>query len=221
MQIQPVHCPACQAVVDVPPEMDRVACEYCGTVSVIEHSEGRVTLKLAEEIAGLKQSLQDSTSSTVHSIQVSSENTQREIQHLRLTQELTLVETRLAGVQAEIATLQRNTDKKAQKVVKSQLATKQQEAAELEARRTGIESSISALYPSAEPAIAFDAEISGDKSKGRLRGCLGLAAIWLLSFLIFAMLFSVTIGDPIILPTIFSLAAVGFIYYRRRKKTAA
>lgn len=223
MQIHPVHCPSCQAIVNVPVEMDRVQCEYCGTVSIIEHSNGRVSLKLAEEIAGLKQSLQDSTHVTTEHIRTSSENTQREIQHLRLTQELTLVETRLAGIQTDIDLLERNTDKKAKKVVSSQLATKRQEAAELATRRGRINNSIAALYSVAEPVPAPEIveEAPNTKAKGKGRGCLIWFGVWFLIHLAYGMFFTVAIDDPVTLPLIFSLATVGIIYYRRRKRAVA
>lgn len=222
MQIHPVHCPSCQAIVDVSVEMDRVQCEYCGTVSIIEHSNGRVSLILAEEIAGLKQSLQDSTLFTAEHIRSSGENTQREIQHLRLTQELALVETRLDGIQADIDSLEHNTDKKVRNIVGVQLKTKRQQAAELATRRDRINDSIAALYPVAEPATAptMVEEVPATKVRGRGRGCLVWFGVWFLIYLAYGMFFTVVIDDPVTLPMLFSLATVGIIYYRRRKRAA-
>ena len=68
MKIEPIHCPACFAAATISPGADRVTCEYCGTTSFIEQSHGQVTLKFEHELAGLKQTLQDSSAQTAQSV---------------------------------------------------------------------------------------------------------------------------------------------------------
>ena len=94
--------PACFAAATIPPGADRVTCEYCGTTSFIEQSQGQVTLKFEHELAGIRQTLQDSGAQTVQSVRASAEDTQKEIQLLRLSQELTSVDMRMANMQSEL-----------------------------------------------------------------------------------------------------------------------
>ena len=218
MNIEPVHCPSCLAVVDVSPDMDRAICEYCGTTSIIEYSEGQSKIRLTKEITGLKQALQQSNQDTVQSIQLSNENTQRELQHLRLTQELSVVEMRLGNVQAEISTLERTTDKKVKKIAHKRIISLQQEKKELNLRRTSILDSINALYPVTSQSDP-NGKVATDKNhRGSFKGCLSLTGIWFISFLVLAVIFGSTAGDPVGIPTILSLFIAGYVFHRRRKK---
>ncbi len=43
MKIEAIHCPACFAAATILPGADRMTCEYCGTTSFVEQSQGQVT----------------------------------------------------------------------------------------------------------------------------------------------------------------------------------
>lgn len=146
MNIEPVRCPSCLAAVEVSPGMDRATCEYCGTTSLIELSQGQVTLKLSNELSGLRQTFQDSNAQTTQSVLKSSEDTQKELQRLRLNQELATVELRLANAQSELRSLQRNTDKK-NKGYKADALNLENQIKTLNTQSTQIQKSIRALDP--------------------------------------------------------------------------
>lgn len=214
MQIQPVHCPACQAVVEVPPGAEQVTCEYCGTTSIIEHSAGHVSLKLSQEIAGLKQSLEESSLNTVRSIQAGEENTLRELQHTRLSHELMAVETRLGNIKTEINALNRNTDKKIKWTVKTQLVDLRSESLELTARRAQIQKAIDDLYPrevaAAQPVVA----VKQAKKKRWWKG----AVPWVSLFFLVATITANAGGDPIIVPLI--VIGLVYLFVRLRRRSA-
>lgn len=121
MKIEPLHCPSCLAILEASPGADRATCEYCGTISFIEYSDGRASVKSEQQWAELKQIIQDTGATTAQNVLARSEDAKREIQQLRLSQELTSVELRMTNIQAEIRSLQRNTDKKAKKTSKNRL----------------------------------------------------------------------------------------------------
>ena len=196
MKIEPIHCPACFAAATISPGADRVTCEYCGTTSFIEQSHGQVTLKFEHELAGLKQTLQDSSAQTAQSVRASAEDTQREIQRLRLSQELAAVEMRLANVQAEYRMLQRNSDKKQSKMVKAQLAQLEREAGALNAHWTQIQNALVALNPApTELAGVRDSFAKGQTGGNRMMGCLGWGFLWMVLFTLLGSLFMSVLGD--------------------------
>jgi LSD1 subclass zinc finger protein len=223
MKIEPVHCPACFAPATVPPGADRVTCEYCGTTSFIEQSHGQVTLKFEHELAGLRQTLEDSGAQTAQSVRASAEDTQKEIQRLRLSQELSTVEMRLANVQAEYRALARNNDKKQSKTVKAQLAQLEREGGWLTAQRANIHNSLNALNqaPGQGAGDSMAASFAGDQAGGkRMMGCLGWGVVWLMLFTLLGGLFMSVLGDTgAIIGFILSIAIV--VYYQRRRQRKA
>lgn len=225
MKIEPIHCPACFAAATVPPGADRVTCEYCGTTSFIEQSHGQVTLKFEHELAGLKQTLQDSSAQTAQSVRASAEDTQREIQRLRLSQELAAVEMRLANAGAEYRALQRNSDKKQSKTVKTQLSHLEREAGALNAQRAQIHNALAALNPA--PMEGARTSMTSSFAKGqaggnRVMGCLGWGILWFTLFMVIGTLLISTLGDVGgWLTLILSTAIVFYMYHRRKRKAAA
>ena len=222
MKIEPVHCPACFAAATVPPGADRVTCEYCGTTSFIEQSHGQVTLKFEHELAGLRQTLQDSSTQTAQSVRSSAEDTQKEIQRLRLSQELSTVDMRLSNVQAEYRTLSRNNDKKQRKAVKAQLAQLEREAGALNAQRVQIHNSLAALNPApmegsrASMASSF---ATGQASGNRMMGCLGWGFLWMTLVTILGSLFGSALGEAGAgLALIVGTVIVLYIRHRRKRK---
>ena len=227
MKIEPIHCPACFAAATVPPGADRVTCEYCGTTSFIEQSHGQVTLRFEHELAGLRQTLQDSSAQTAQSVRATAEDTQKEIQRLRLSQELAAVEMRLANAQAEHRALKRNNDKKQSKAVKSQLAQLEREVGALNGQRMQIQNSLAALNPApAEPA-GTQAPMTSSFAKGqtpgnRMMGCLGWAALWLTLFMLIGSLLINVLGEVgAVIALVVSTAIVIYAQRRRKRKTFA
>ncbi len=222
MKIEPVHCPACFAAATVPPAADRVTCEYCGTTSFIEQSHGQVTLKFEHELAGLRQTLQDSSTQTAQSVRSSAEDTQKEIQRLRLSQELSTVEMRLANVQAEYRALSRNNDKKQSKTVKAQLAQLEREGGWLAAQRANIHNSLNALNP--DPMASAQASTAsgfatGQASGNRMMGCLGWGFLWMTLVTILGSLCGSALGEAGAgLALIVGTVIVLYIRHRRKRK---
>lgn len=225
MKIEPIHCPACFAAASVPPGADRVTCEYCGTTSFIEQSHGQVTLKFEHELAGIKQTLQDSSAQTAQSVRASAEDTQREIQRLRLSQELAAVEMRLANAGAEYRALQRNSDKKQSKTVKTQLSQLEREAGALNAQRAQIHNALAALNPAPMEGARTSMTSGFAKSQSggnRVIGCLGWSVLWFTLFMVIGSLLISILGDVGgWLTLILSTAIVFYIYHRRKRKAAA
>lgn len=214
MKVQPIHCPSCLAVVEVAPGVDRATCEYCGTTSIVEYSEGHASLRLKDDIVGLRRTVMDSTAETSRRIQAVEEGVQKQLKHSRLMQELTRVEKRLDDVKSQTYALQGITDKRAKKEVKGRLASLQKEAAELTIQRTQIKKSIYELE-GFEPGVRGG---TGKKNDRGNSGCLGLLIIWILSFLVLAVVFGAIVGDPIFIPAVLSLLLVWYIRSRKMKK---
>ena len=227
MKIEPIHCPACFAAATVPPGADRVTCEYCGTTSFIEQSHGQVTLRFEHELAGLRQTLQDSSAQTAQSVRATAEDTQKEIQRLRLSQELAAVEMRLANAQAEHRALKRNNDKKQSKAVKSQLAQLEREVGALNGQRMQIQNSLTALNPAPTEPAGTRASMASSFDKGqatgnRMMGCLGWAALWLTLFMLIGSLLINVAGEAgAVIAMVLSTVIVIYAQRRRKRKTFA
>ncbi len=227
MKIEPIHCPACFAAATVPPGADRVTCEYCGTTSFIEQSHGQVTLKFEHELAGLRQTLQDSSAQTTQSVRATAEDTQKEIQRLRLSQELSAVEMRLANAKAEHRALKRNNDKKQSKAVKSQLAQLEREVGALNGQRMQIQNSLTALNPAPTEPAGTRASMASSFDKGqatgnRMMGCLGWAALWLTLFMLIGSLLINVAGEAgAVIAMVLSTVIVIYAQRRRKRKTFA
>jgi hypothetical protein len=197
--------------------MDRATCEYCGTTSLIELSQGQVTLKLTNELSGLRQTLQESNAQTTQSVLKSSEDTQKELQRLRLNQELATVELRLANAQSELRSLQRNSDKK-NKSYKADVLNLENQIKRLNTQSVQIQKSISALDPIGS-SIGMNNSVAGQSSGNRLLGCLGWGFLWMTLFVMLSGLLMSALGEAgIILGFILSIIAVVFIQRRRRQK---
>lgn len=218
MKIEPVRCPSCFAVVEVPPNMDRATCEYCGTTSFIDLSQGQVTLKMAGELSGLRQKVEETNALAAQSALKSSEDTQKELQRLRLTQELTTVELRLANAQAEVRSLQRNPDKK-NKNYKRELLSLESQVRTLNAQNSQIQQSLRALDPPGLPIPELDHIATNQKqASGRgLLGCLGWGFLWMTLFIMLAGLFMQAMGDAGIIVGLIATIAI-YVFFRRRRR---
>lgn len=218
MNIEPVRCPACLAAVEVSPGMDRATCEYCGTTSLIDLSEGQVKLKLSNELSGLRQALQESNAQTTQSVLKSSEDTHKELQRLRLNQELATVELRLANAQSELRSLQRNSDKK-NKAYKADVLNLENQIKSLNTQSVQIHKSIRALDP-IDSSVPITNSISSQASGNRFLGCLGWGFLWMTLFVMISVLLMSALGEAgIILGFILSIIMVVFAQRRRRQKS--
>lgn len=224
MKIEAIHCPACFAAATILPGADRMTCEYCGTTSFVEQSQGQVTLKFAHELAGLQQALQDSDAQTARSVRSTAEETQKELQSLRLGQELSTVDMRLASVQAELRALQRNTDKKQSKAIKTQVSTLERELGALSAQRARLQNALAALDPVAfdAPSRSVAAASPGRNQSIRGLGCLGWGLLWMTLFLLFGTLLTQVAGEAgPLLSLVLSIAVVVYLQRRRKRKALA
>lgn len=217
MNIEPVRCPSCLAAVEVSPEMDRATCEYCGTTSLIDLSQGQVTLRLSNELSGLRKTFQESNTQTTQSVLKSSEDTQKELQRLRLNQELTTVELRLANAQSELRSLQRNSDKK-NKAYKIDALNLETQIKSLNTQSVQIQKSLRALDPIGS-SIEINNTVAGQASENRFLGCLGWGFLWMTLFVIVSGLLGQALGEVgIIVGFFLSILIVVFIQRRRRQK---
>jgi hypothetical protein len=217
VKIEPIHCPACFAAATIPPGADRVTCEYCGTTSFIEQSQGQVTLKFAHELEGLRQTLQDSSAQTAQSVRATAEDTQKELQRLRLSQELSTVDARLGNTQAELRALQRGANKK-NKMVKTQIASLERQSVELSARSRQLQTELNLLAPASASAAAVTKGRAG-KSGGR--GCLMSGLLWFVLFTVLGGLLGQIAGEVgLLLALVASIAIVVYLQRRRAAKPA-
>lgn len=93
MSIVQQRCPACAGPLSIQPGTRRVQCVYCGSALSIARDGDEISVTLAEEVLG--------------KIEASGAQTQAELQRLRLLQELSNAEMRLASVQGEMRSIQR------------------------------------------------------------------------------------------------------------------
>ena len=93
MQIRPLVCVSCGAPISIGPNTQQVKCAYCGTVQIVDRSEGQVALKAVEQVKRM--------------VEQESAQTQAELQRLDIGNQLQTAQLELANVQAEIRTLQR------------------------------------------------------------------------------------------------------------------
>lgn len=222
MHIEPIHCPACFAAATIPPGADRVTCEYCGTTSFIEQSQGQVTLKFAHELAGLRQTLQDSGAQTTESVRASAADTQKELQRLRFSQELSTVEVALANTQAELRAVQRSANKKNSRTIKTQTAVLERRMAELNTRGHQLQASLSALDPTVPAATGLTATKNATAGRGRAGGCLLWGSMWFGLFILLSGLLMQALGEVgMMLGLILSIVIVVYFQRRRAKKASA
>ena len=104
MNVQKVSCVSCGAPIQVPDDVDRFNCTYCGAGLVVQKGEGHVTLKLAEQIS---RTVRDSVARTQATLREGTQVTQAELKRLQLSQELSAAEIQLSSIQTEIRSLMR------------------------------------------------------------------------------------------------------------------
>lgn len=104
MKISKLNCTACGAPISIPDDLDHINCSACGTFLTVERGEGYVALKVAEK---LTRAIESSGHETQAVIREGAQVTREELQYLRLTQEKSATEMKLANIQAEIRSLQR------------------------------------------------------------------------------------------------------------------
>ena len=160
-------------------------------------------------------------------MRATAEDTQKEIQRLRLSQELSAVEMRLANAQAEHRALKRNNDKKQSKAVKSQLAQLEREVGALNGQRMQIQNSLTALNPAPTEPAGTRASMASSFDKGqatgnRMMGCLGWAALWLTLFMLIGSLLINVAGEAgAVIAMVLSTVIVIYAQRRRKRKTFA
>lgn len=117
MELKQMTCPSCMGAVQVPTDMDRIACTYCGSELIVEYREGdMMTLSLAQKI---KETLQDVGQKTQGAIRENTGVTKIELQRLQIGQQIGTLQIRLSSIRAEIRVLER--EKQLSRVAKSQL----------------------------------------------------------------------------------------------------
>jgi uncharacterized membrane protein YhaH (DUF805 family) len=135
MSVVQERCPACSAPLPlVQASIHRFQCDYCGSPLSVERQGSNLTIALAERVLG--------------SLEQSEAMTQAEFRRLRLTQELSAAEMRLANVQSEIRSIQRGPVNAVSRTHLNELSEEQnalqKQIAHLKAQ----------LYPNAAPAAA-------------------------------------------------------------------
>ena len=173
---------------------------------------------MAGELSGLRQKVEETNALAAQSALKSSEDTQKELQRLRLTQELTTVELRLANAQAEVRSLQRNPDKK-NKNYKRELLSLESQVRTLNAQNSQIQQSLRALDPPGLPIPELDHIATNQKqASGRgLLGCLGWGFLWMTLFIMLAGLFMQAMGDAGIIVGLIATIAI-YVFFRRRRR---
>lgn len=104
MELKSTFCPACGGAVHVPPDAQRVACDYCGCELAVERGEGNIDLSVAQKLADVFEGVGAETRQT---IQQSSDVTQSELKRLQIGQQTTTLQLQLSNVRAEIRALER------------------------------------------------------------------------------------------------------------------
>ena len=104
MELKQMICPSCTGAVQVPTNMDRITCAYCGSELIVEYSEGDISLSLVQEI---KETLQDFGQETQGAIRESTGVTQAELQRVQIGQQIGTLQIQLSSIRAEIRTLER------------------------------------------------------------------------------------------------------------------
>lgn len=184
MSVVQERCPACSAPLPIiQPNVRRLQCSYCGSGLSIERQGNSIAVELAEKMLG--------------TIEQSGVQTQAEFRRLRLTQELSSAEMRLAHIQSEIRSIERGP---LNGVSRSHLNELRAQAVELQQRIAQIQGE---LYPEAGQAIPEASKPSSRRgfSPGHIRWLLfsmrGRATrtdFWRGAFVLFGLyiIFSIT-----------------------------
>ena len=83
---------SCEAPINVPPDVDALTCEFCGTNFIVKRGDGYVTVKVSEDVK--------------RAIRESSKATQLELKRIQLQQELSSLRIQILGIQTEIRNLE-------------------------------------------------------------------------------------------------------------------
>lgn len=125
MELKQMICPSCTGAVQVPTNMGKIACAYCGSELIVEYSEGDMTLSLAQEI---RETLQDIGLETQDAIKENTGVTKTELQRLQIVQQIGTLQIQLSNIRTEIRTLER--ERKLSRAAKRQLKDLRQEEQE-------------------------------------------------------------------------------------------
>lgn len=170
---------------------------------------------MASELSGLRQKVEETNALAAQSTLKSSADTQKELQRLRLNQELATVELRLANAQSEIRSLQRNSGKK-NKNYKRDLLTLETQVRALNAQSVQIQESLRALDPTG-PLLELNQAATKQAGGRSLLGCLGWGFLWMTLFIIMAGMFMQAMGDAGIIVGLIATIAI-YVFFRRRRK---
>lgn len=170
---------------------------------------------MASELSGLRQKVEETNALAAQSALKSSADTQKELQRLRLNQELATVELRLANAQSEIRSLQRNSGKK-NKNYKRDLLTLETQVRALNAQSVQIQESLRALDPTG-PLLELNQAATKQAGVRSLLGCLGWGFLWMTLFIIMAGMFMQAMGDAGIIVGLIATIAI-YVFFRRRRK---
>ena len=216
MELKQMTCPSCTGAVQVPINMDRITCTYCGSELVVEYSKGDMNLSLAEKI---KQTFQDVGQETQGVIRESTGVTKAELQRLQIGQQIGTLQIQLSSIKAEIRALER--EKQLSRAAKSQLKELRQEEQECLAQIRNLQSFLSGgkgthQAGKSEPSKMKSPTISSPIKKGCAWGCatyIGVALVLSIVAIPLDMLFfNISFDDDVSGP-FFSIAAlVGFLF---------
>jgi len=216
MELKQMICPSCTGAVQVPTNMDRIACAYCGSELIVEYSEGDMTLSLAQKI---KETLQDVGQETQGAIRENTGVTKAELQRLQIGQQIGTLQIQLSSIRAEIRTLER--EKQLSRAAKSQLKELRKEEQECLLQIRNLQSFLSdekvtQQVSKSESSKIKSPSVSSPLKKGCAWGCvtyIGVALVLSIVAIPLDMLFfNISFNDDVYGP-FFSIAAfVGFLF---------
>ncbi|MFO7679209.1 MAG: hypothetical protein R6X34_04090 [Chloroflexota bacterium] len=116
MELKQMICPSCTGAVQVPTDLGRITCAYCGSELIVGYSEGNMNLSLAQKI---KETLQNVGQETQGAIRENTGVTQTELKRLQIGQQIATVQIQLSNIRTEIRTIER--EKNLSRAAKRQL----------------------------------------------------------------------------------------------------
>lgn len=221
MELKQMICPSCTGAVQVPTNMDRIACVYCGSELIVEYSEGdMMTLSLAQKI---KETLQDVGQETQGAIRENTGVTKTELQRLQIGQQIGTLQIQLSSIRAEIRTLER--EKQLSRTAKSQLKElrKEEQACMLQIRNLQSllsDEKVTQQVSKSESSKTKSSSMSSPMKKGCAWGCVWGCATYIGVALVLSIVaipldklfFNISTNDDVNGPFISIAAFVSFFF---------
>lgn len=220
MELAKLNCPSCGGSINLPKDINRLSCTYCGTNLVVQRGEGFEALKIAEQVSATMREVGVGTETAIRE---GTQVTQSEIKRLQVSQDLSIAQMQLSNIQSEIRGLER--EKRSRKV-KRQISELRNQEMDLGNRIRALQLAI-APQDIGEVSQRERSKISGktpvislQKLKlfvsGIGRGCLYSFIVFCIGVLLIpSNLSSDSSRYQTLLLTVFIVSAVTFIYFRR------